>query len=107
MNERRALYAIGIGLLIGLLLTTILPNPWLGLGLGVLVGVGAYYAQLGRLSGLSPRNHNTQYESLLKKARGDRALVERLISYEQKRVPTMSREEATRQALDRWRRDNS
>ena len=47
------------------------------------------------------------HESLLLKAMGDQALVERLIGYELRRLPGLSRSEAIERANDRWERDLS
>jgi hypothetical protein len=41
------------------------------------------------------------YDRLVRLLRGDESAAERLIAYEVKRAPRLSREEATRQALDR------
>lgn len=46
------------------------------------------------------------YQNLLGKARGDAALVERLIRLEQQRAPNLSRDELIRRAIERWERDN-
>jgi hypothetical protein len=49
----------------------------------------------------------SQYDVLLAKAGGDVALVERLVTYEQKRNPTSTRSEWVADALDRWERDRT
>ena len=46
------------------------------------------------------------YSDLLHMARGDAALVERLIRYEQKRYPNESRIEWVERALARWQYDH-
>jgi hypothetical protein len=46
------------------------------------------------------------YRSLLRKARGDRALVERLIAYERQRSPTLDRTAHLLNAIRRWEHDN-
>lgn len=47
-----------------------------------------------------------RYQDLLTKARGDKALVERLIDYERQRNPQAGRREWLRSAIYRWERDN-
>jgi hypothetical protein len=46
------------------------------------------------------------YRRLLQKARGDRALVERLVAYERQRNPTLDRTAHLLNAIRRWERDN-
>ncbi|NIS80863.1 MAG: hypothetical protein GTO14_11785 [Anaerolineales bacterium] len=46
------------------------------------------------------------YNDLLQKVGGDHATVERLITFESKRVPDGNRTEWLRQAIWRWERDN-
>ncbi|MBS1912227.1 MAG: zinc ribbon domain-containing protein [Bacteroidetes bacterium] len=55
---------------------------------------------LGRFSG-----NGAQYETLVRRARGDRARAERLIEYERRRNPSASRAELIRDAIDRLARD--
>ncbi|NJK63905.1 MAG: hypothetical protein HC921_15570 [Synechococcaceae cyanobacterium SM2_3_1] len=45
------------------------------------------------------------YQSFVEKARGDRALVDRLITYEQRLNPDGTRSQWLTDALDRWDRD--
>ncbi len=52
-------------------------------------------------------NQRGAYKVLLAKARGDSALVERLVTYEQKRNPRGTRTEWVADALDRWERDRA
>lgn len=46
------------------------------------------------------------YQELLIRARGDEALVERLVAYERKRNPDAGRGQLLEAALYRWERDN-
>lgn len=48
-----------------------------------------------------PMGRRAAYDRLVRLLRGDESAAERLIAYEVKRAPRLSREEATRQALDR------
>lgn len=101
------LYLI-IGILLGALLMAILPNQLVGflLGLGL---AGVLYFIPGvqkQLSDVGFGGKNPTYETLLKKARNDQPLVERLIAYEMKQNPDISREEGIERALDRWERDS-
>ena len=52
------------------------------------------------------RREQPLYQDLLTKARGDRALVERLIAAEQRRTPQATRLELLQHAIYRWERDN-
>lgn len=49
--------------------------------------------------------NDPNWSSLLTKAMGDKAMVERLIAYESRRTPGIARDEAIRRAKDRWERD--
>ena len=46
------------------------------------------------------------YQDLLRKARGDAGVVERLIELERKRHPTAPREQLVKFAIDKWERHN-
>jgi hypothetical protein len=102
-RKQRMLYAIGIGLLIGLLLATML-DPWLALASGVAVALVLAFWPAKRLAQHLGGGHDPA-AALLLKARGDKALVERLIRYEQSRKPDGTRTEWAQDALDRWNRD--
>lgn len=56
----------------------------------------------------APRQHSLAMlrDDLLRKARGDEALVERWIAYERKRRPSATLGEWMRSASERWERDN-
>lgn len=53
-----------------------------------------------------PDTGDPLYQDLLRKARGDAALVARLIAYERRLNPDAPRRELIRQAIYRWERDN-
>lgn len=79
-------------------------SPW-GLYLFVLLlFVGAYYGARRLLAGRRV-GRSRLYRALLRKARGDEDLVERLIAYERRRNPHLSRTEWIEYAIDRWERD--
>ena len=110
IDTKRLLYCLGIGLMLGLLLSSILPaQRLLGLGIGIVIGAVGYFLPVGLPGGKKielPFNQESRlYEQLLNKARGDKALVNRLIAYEKKLSPNGSRAELVRAALDRWERD--
>ncbi len=48
---------------------------------------------------------STELEELRRRALGDQALVERLVDFEARRAPGISRDEAIRRANSRWTRD--
>ncbi len=45
------------------------------------------------------------YQRLLRKANGDKAVVERLVAYERQHYPNADRVALLREAIDRWERD--
>jgi hypothetical protein len=47
------------------------------------------------------------FDDLLKKAGGDRAVVERLIAFERKQKPNATRLVCLHKAIQRWERENS
>ena len=95
-----------IGVMIGVLLATIFSNAWLGLGLGLGLSLVAYLLpMIGNLRTQEDDEKSSLYQHLVDRARGDKALVERLINYELKQNPHLDRSAATRRALDRWDRD--
>lgn len=53
----------------------------------------------------SNRGSDRALKELMLRAMGDGEKVERLIVFEQKRAPGISRAEATRRANERWARD--
>ncbi|HFE37592.1 MAG TPA: hypothetical protein ENK06_04105 [Gammaproteobacteria bacterium] len=103
--DRSILYFLLTGATVGLILNGFVGNPWLGLGIGVVIGLLAWLlrGRLGKrtISGLK----GNVYQELLSKAHGDKSLVERLIGYEQKRNPDGVRQDWVADALDRWERD--
>lgn len=75
------------------------------LALALAVGGGAvYYLTQVRPLGANQREQ-ALYQALWRKARGDTALVERLIAYEQQRNPQDGRHQWLQDAIDRWERD--
>ncbi|MGB1249998.1 MAG: hypothetical protein ACPG8W_05150 [Candidatus Promineifilaceae bacterium] len=111
MANRSAFMYFVIGGVIGILLGSILQNPVAGLAIGLGVAGAGYF--LGQRNGGAPSFGGGRsagrgaYQALLAKARGDKSLAERLITYEQKRNPGGSRNEWAADALDRWNRDRS
>jgi len=53
-----------------------------------------------------PDTNNANYQNLLMKARGDKALVGRLVEYERNLAPWKSENELMEAAIVRWERDN-
>jgi uncharacterized membrane protein YeaQ/YmgE (transglycosylase-associated protein family) len=99
-----------IGSLVGILIGSLTRNVPLGLIIGIALGMAGYVMQRrgGSLSrGGRASSRRGAYNVLLGKARGDEALVERLIAYEQKRNPRGTRTEWVSDALDRWERDRT
>ncbi len=103
--NRSILYYLLIGGVVGLVLSTVVGDPYIGLAVGVAIGLGAWLVR-GRLAGgRGGGGSGRAYQELMAKARGDSALVERLIKFEQKRNPEGSRNDWVADALDRWERD--
>lgn len=103
--DRSILYFLLIGAVIGLVLSSFVGNPFVGLGIGLAVGLVAWLLRnrVGKRVNFS--HGNGAYQELLSKARGDKSLVERLINFEQKRNPDGVRRDWVADALDRWERD--
>lgn len=53
-----------------------------------------------------PGGRTYTYDDLLIKLRRDRAMADRLIEFERKKVPNANRNEWIRRAIERWERDN-
>jgi hypothetical protein len=47
------------------------------------------------------------FDDLLRKARGDRSVVERLIEYERKQKPNATRLTCLQNAISRWEQENN
>ena len=94
------------GLLFIFLLATAAYNAVFGVS-AIILTAGAiayfYYRQQNK-----PDSNDTYflYQSLLSRARGDEALVERLVAYERERNPEASPQELLSNALWRWDHDN-
>lgn len=102
--NRSILYYLAIGAVIGLLLSNFVGSPLVGVGVGLAIGLGAWVMR-GRGGSVGTVGGGGVYQELLSKARGDKALVERLVAFEQKRNPNGSRQDWVADALDRWERD--
>lgn len=103
--DRRLLTFIGIGLMLGLILATIVRGPLIGLTVGLGLALLVYFVQGAGDRGISVgRSRTHHYDALLRKAGGDKAMAERLINYEYTRDPDISREQAADRALSRWQR---
>lgn len=50
--------------------------------------------------------HHPLYHNLMRKAQGNKAMVERLIQHERTRNPSAGQEEWMKDAVARWERDN-
>lgn len=73
----------------------------------ILAALGGVFYYMTQMRPLDPaRREQALYYDLRRKARGDEALVERLIAYEQRRNPRASRQQWLQDAIDRWERDN-
>ncbi len=72
--------------------------------------VAAVIALIYGLTGTSANSNagleNQLYKQLLQRARGDRALAERLLTYEQQRAPEANRLQLLQNAIYRWDRDH-
>ncbi len=91
-------------ILTGLLVDSIGPaGLWIVPLLAAAAGLAYYWTEI------RPARDSIQekrlYEFLLRRARGDEALVERLVDYERQRSPGASTLELLRDAIARWERD--
>ena len=82
-------------------------SPWGIYALPIALAIIAllYYRNQVR-SGQGGGREKHLYQELLMRARGDEALVERLVAYERKRNPGAVRGQLLEAALFRWERDN-
>ena len=71
----------------------------------LILGGGAYYYWTQIRPQQPARQEEQLLQTLLRQARGDRALAERLIEYEQQRNPDANRQVWIADAIDRWERD--
>ncbi len=108
-SEERAWVRYVIITLLALILTSFIAVtvPW-GIYLIPLIIIAAFVAYFFRevLPNMQSRKERNLYETLLIRARGDDALVERLISYERQRTPDADEIDLMEAALYRWERDN-
>ena len=70
-----------------------------------LLAVGVAYCLSRVISHVLRSREKQLYQDLLRKARGDHELVERLIEYERQRSPGSDRLKLLQHAIDRWESD--
>ena len=92
-------------LLIGLAAVTLLAYSAWRLTWGIYVAVGVAYGVIRVLPHVRNSREKQLYQDLLRKARGDGELVERLVEYEQQRNPGSDRLKLLQDAIDRWEAD--
>lgn len=80
-------------------------SPWVVYLLPIFLAIIALLDYRGRVRSNTGRGKHL-YQELLMRAKGDKALVERLVAYERKRDPTAGREQLLEDALYRWEQDN-
>jgi hypothetical protein len=81
--------------------------PWgIYLVLVILLTAGLAYYFMEIAPNRQSNQENMLYQTLLTRARGDHALVERWISYERRRDPDADEYRLMEAALYRWERDN-
>jgi hypothetical protein len=95
-------------LITAIILTALIASilPW-GAYLGILLvplAIGLVYYWENRAPKQGGRRQQL-HRTLLVRARGDEALVERLVAYERQRRPQAGPEQWLQDALDRWERD--
>jgi predicted small integral membrane protein len=99
--------------ILAIFLALVLPlvwMPWSWQLVAVLLVIASFtYAAivwgLATYTQSTPAQEIRLYEKLLMRAGGDRALVDRLIAYEQQQKPTANRLQLLQNALERWYRD--
>lgn len=104
-QQRMAILAIFLALVLPLVWM-----PWSWQLVAVLLVIASFtYAAivwgLATYTQSTPAQEIRLYEKLLMRAGGDRALVDRLIAYEQQQKPTANRLQLLQNALERWYRD--
>lgn len=72
----------------------------------ILLAAGAAYYLVEVAPNLRRNQEKKIYETLLIRAGGDEAMVERWISYERQRTPDADEQDLMEAALYRWQRDN-
>lgn len=72
----------------------------------ILIGAGLAYFVVDILPKMRRRKEKELFDTLLIRARGDAAMVERWISYERRRTPDADEVDLMEAALYRWERDN-
>lgn len=104
-NRPKWYFYVIIGIMVGLLLTTILSDALIGMGIGLAIALVAYFIPTLRKRKAASSAATTYYDDLVEAARGDKALADRLINFERKSAPEASKERLARLALERWERD--
>ena len=104
-NRPKWYFYLIIGVMVGLLLTTILNDALVGMGIGLAIALVAYFIPTLRNHKAASSATTYYYDDLVKAARGDKALANRLIDFERKKAPEASKERLARLALERWERD--
>ena len=101
---RYLVIAVTIILILGLLLLSTRRAVFLGPVVLVIVGFAYYWRKI--YPNTEYVKEKDLYENLLSKARGDGALVERWIGYEDRRNPGRERIVLMEDAIYRWEREN-
>ena len=87
-------------------LSLLLPGGGYPAAIGGVLALSAVVYGLYRIfSSRRPGNQKRLYRRLLKLARGDQDLAERMIENERRRSPAAGREELMQDAIYRWERD--
>lgn len=108
--NRSIFYYLVIGAVVGLLLSGVVGDPFIGVGLGLVIGLVAFFLRNrmgGKGGGRGSFGGGDAYQELLAKARGDQSLVNRLMAFEEKRNPNGNKQQWADDALDRWERDRA
>ena len=106
--NRSIFYYLIIGAVVGLLLSGVIGDPLVGVGIGLVIGLIAFFLR-NRVGGSNRGSigGGGAYQELLAKARGDESLVNRLMAFEEKRNPNGNKSQWAADALDRWERDRA
>jgi hypothetical protein len=102
--QKYGIAAIAFVLILGFLASQGLTWTIPAIALAALVGGGIYYL-VRQYSQSSGGMQKQLYQQLLKRARGDRQLADRLIAYERERNPDANRLQILQNAIYRWDRD--
>lgn len=106
MVVRRYWRTMVAGITAAAFLSLLLPGGVSLAAIGGVLALIAVFCGLYRIfSSRRPENQKRLYRRLLKLARGDRDLAERMIENERRRSPAAGREELMQDAIYRWKRD--